>query len=165
MCPESKLDCPMNKKSILMPHACQKLGWWILLLIPLMIGFYLILYYDFRETRLFTTVNDNSRFITMVSYIVLALSAFFICLSKEKVEDEMIAQYRLKAVGVTAYVCLILMMVIFLLAAVANVFPKYPIVLFQVKGMIETLLPFFAVALYYLLFKGMLRSTRKGQGL
>jgi hypothetical protein len=57
------------------------------------------------------------------------------------------------------------MMVIFLLAAVANVFPKYPIVLFQVKGMIETLLPFVAVALYYLLFKGMLRSTRKGQGL
>lgn len=157
----------MNKKSILMPHACQKLGWWILLLIPLMIGFYLILYYGFRETRLFTTVNDNSRFITMVSYIVLALSAFFICLSKEKVEDEMIAQYRLKAVGITAYVCFVLLIVLFLLAAFAHGFRKgdFPAVLFQVKNVVQMLLPFVAVALYYLLFKGMLRSTRKGQGL
>ena len=157
----------MNKKSILMPHACQKLGWWILLVIPLMLVFYFILYFFFRETHLFATVNDNSRFITMMSYIVLALSAFFICLSKEEVEDEMIAQYRLKAVGVTAYVCFVLLIVLFLLAAFAHGFRKgdFPVVLFQVKNVVQMLLPFVAVALYYLLFKGMLRSTRKGQGL
>ena len=33
----------MKPKSILMPHACQKIGWWLLLLIPLVWGFYWIL--------------------------------------------------------------------------------------------------------------------------
>ena len=157
----------MNKKNILMPHACQKLGWRILLLIPLMLGFYFILYFCFRETQLFATVNDNSRFMTMISYIVLALSAFFICLSKEKIEDEMIAQYRLKAVGLTAYVCFVVLMVTFLLAALAHGFRKgdFPTVMLQVRNVVQVLIPLVAVALYYLLFKGMLRSTRKGQGL
>ena len=94
----------MQKKSILLPHACHKVGWWLLLLIPLVVGFYEILYYFFRETPMFAVVNNNSRFITMVCYLVVIAAAFLICLSKEKVEDEMVAQYRLRAIGISAYV-------------------------------------------------------------
>ena len=125
------------------------------------------LYFCFRETQLFATVNDNSRFMTMISYIVLALSAFFICLSKEKIEDEMIAQYRLKAVGIAAYVCVLLLVIVFILKAIANFMQtgESVIALIRVAGLIKDLMPFVAMALYYLLFKGMLRSTRKGQSL
>ena len=49
----------MNTKNILLPHTCQKIGWWLLMLIPLLLGFYWALYCFFRETQLFATVNDN----------------------------------------------------------------------------------------------------------
>ena len=90
----------MQKKSILMPHACHKVGWWLLVLIPLVWGSYEILYRFFHKTNLFAVVNDNSRFITMVFYLVVIAAAFLICLSQEKVEDEMVSQYRLRAIGI-----------------------------------------------------------------
>ena len=34
-------------------------------------------------------------------YLVVIAAAFLICLSKEKLEDEMVSQYRLRAIGVS----------------------------------------------------------------
>ena len=135
----------MQKKSILMPHACHRVGWWLLLLIPLVVGFYEILYYFFRETPVFAAVNGNSRFITMVCYLVIIASAFLICLSKEKVEDEMVAQYRLKAIGISAYV-------------------NFRIV-YRTMQMFFGLIPFTTAGLYYLVFKWMLWRSRKEEAL
>ena len=151
----------MNDKSILMPHTCQKVGWWLLLLIPLMLGFYTILYFLFRETHLFALVNDNSRFITMLSILVVSVSMFLICLSKEKVEDEMISLYRLKAVGISAFVCFIVVLASWTLSALDHGFrfaePKF----YLVTSFVRALLPFLAAGLYYILFKTMLRHANK----
>ena len=160
----------MQKKSILMPHTCHKIGWWLLLLIPLVVGFYEILYHYFRESHLFAVINDNSRFITMVCYLVVIASAFLICLSKEKVEDEMVSQYRLRAIGVSAYVHFILYLVFWLIAALQHGFrfgagQPWEIGFFATSGLFIDLIPFTTAALYYLVFKWMLWRSRKEEAL
>ena len=160
----------MNNKSILMPHGCQKTGWWLLLLIPLVWGFYEILYLFFRETHLFAAVNNNSRFITMVTYLVIIASAFLICLSKEKVEDEMIAQYRLRAIGVSAYVNFIVFMAFLLFTALQHGFrfgqgESWWGVAYVTMQLYFRLIPFTTAGLYYLVFKMMLLHSRNEQAL
>ena len=151
----------MHSKSILMPHACQKAGWRLLLLIPLVWGFYWVLFLFFRETHLFTLVNDNSRFITMLSILVVTVSMFLICLSREKVEDEMISQYRLRAVGISAFVCFIVIMVFWILNALDHGFHFAKPAYYFATGFVRSLLPFLAAGLYYILFKTMLRHADK----
>ena len=151
----------MNNKSILKPRKCQKIGWWLLLLIPLMWGLYALLYFCFRESHLFALVNDNSRFMSMLSILVVTVSMFLICLSKEKVEDEMISLYRLKAVGISAFVWFSVVLVRWVLSALDHGFhfaePKY----YLVMSFVSALLPFIVAGLYYFLFKTMLRNAKK----
>ena len=160
----------MQKKSILLPHTCQKIGWWLLLLIPLGVWFSDILYDYFRETPLFAMVNNNSRFLMLVIYLLFIASAFFICLSKEKVEDEMVSQYRLRAIGIAAYVHFILYLVFMLVTALQQCFRfgaggTWEIDLFKTLELFRVLLPFTTAALYYLVFKWMLWRSRKEEAL
>ena len=158
----------MQKKSILMPHACHKAGWWLLLLIPLVVGLYEILYYFFRETPLFAAVNNNSRFITMICYLVVIAAAFLICLSKEKVEDEMVSQYRLRAIGISAYVNFILFLASLLLVALQHGF-RFGQGASWWWGVSVTvrlffgLIPFTTAGLYYLVFRIMLGRSQNEQ--
>ena len=151
----------MNKKSILMPHACQKIGWWLLLLIPLVQGFYWALYYFFHETQLFATVNDNSRFITMLSGLVVLASAFLICLSKEKVEDEMISQYRLRAVAIAALVAFVIILVCWVFAVLDHGFRFLGEGGLLALRLVHTSLPYVTAAIYYIVFKTLLLKSRK----
>ncbi len=158
----------MNNKSILMPHACQKIGWRLLLLIPLVWGFYEILFHFFHETHLFAAVNGNSRFLTMVFYLVVIAAAFLICLSKEKVEDEMISQYRLKAIGVSAYVNFLVFLAFWLFAALDHGFrfghgESWWGIVYGTMQTFFGLIPFTTAGLYYLVFKTMLRRSQKEQ--
>ena len=160
----------MQKKSILMPHACHRIGWWLMLLIPLVVGFYEILYYFFRETPVFAAVNGNSRFITMICYLVIIASAFLICLSKEKVEDEMVAQYRLKAIGISAYVNFLLFLAFWLFGALDHGFrfghgESWWGIVYRTMQMFFDLIPFTTAGLYYLVFKWMLWRSRKEEAL
>ena len=68
----------MKKKSILLPHTCQKIGWLLLLMIPLGVWFSDILYDYFRETQLFAVVEDNIRFLIVVCYLLLIASTCMI---------------------------------------------------------------------------------------
>lgn len=61
----------MKPKSILMPHACQKIGWGLLLLIPLVWGFYWILYLFFRETHLAVGISAFVCFIVILAFWIL----------------------------------------------------------------------------------------------
>ena len=160
----------MQKKSILLPHACQKIGWWLLLLIPLGVWFSDMLYDYFRETPLFTMVEGNIRFFIMVCYLVLIASACMICLSKEKVEDEMVSQYRLRAIGISAYVHFILYWVLRLIAALQvgfrfGVGGTWEIDLYTTTESFIDLIPFTTAGLYYLVFKWMLWRSRKEEAL
>ena len=160
----------MKKKSILMPHTCQKIGWWLLLLIPLGVWFSDILYDYFSETQLFAMVEGNIRFFLMVCYLLLIASTFMICLSKEKVEDEMVSQYRLRAIGISAYVNFILYWVFRLVYALQIGFQfgiggPGEIDFHETMELFDDLIPFTTAGLYYLVFKWMLWRSRKEEAL
>lgn len=156
----------MNSKSILMPHFCQKIGWWLLLLIPLAQGFYWILFCCFHETQLFASVNNNSRFITMLCYLAIIAASFLICLSKEKVEDEMISLCRLKAIGISAYANFICFLVFWLFGALDHGFrfghgESWWGIVYGTMQVFFGLIPLTTAGLYYLVFKWMLKRSKE----
>ena len=91
-----------------MPHSCQKIGWWLLLLTVLIAVAKIIVLYA-------TLCIDVVWYLAKSSHLILIASLFFITLSKERVEDEMISGLRLKALGLTGYV----FFVVFLLLSLA----------------------------------------------
>lgn len=152
----------MNNKSILMPHSCQKVGWWLLLLTAIIVVVkYIILY---------TTHNINVvLYLAKSSHLVLITSLFLITLSKEKVEDEMISGLRLKALGLSGYV----FFVIFLLISLALEL-HYLLDFFKnndgtlslyLSELFLIILPIAGAGLYYLIFRILLRQSKKEQAL
>ncbi len=93
----------MKPKSILMPHACQKIGWW---LVALSLISFIVNVLFFRHNI------DGAWYFAKATHFTTLLAFFFICLSKEKVEDEMISSYRLKAAGITGYVFFVILILI-----------------------------------------------------
>ena len=142
----------MKYKSILMPHACQKIGWWLLLLTVLVVVSKIILT---------NTIHDITVawYMAKASYILLIISLLLITLSKEKVEDEMISGLRLKALGVTAYVFFVLLLILGLILDFSVQFSPY------LGELVLIVLPFLTAGLYFLLFKGMLLRSKKEQSL
>ena len=146
----------MNNKSILMPHACQWIGWGLLLLSVLML----------LANGLFIHNIDVAWYLAKASHILLILSLFFICLSREKVEDEMISGLRLKAIGITTYVFFVLFLVLSLILEVKPGFSKAADSLsLYLSELFLIVLPVLLFGLYYALFKGMLWRSDKVKGL
>ena len=151
----------MNNKSILMPHSCQKIGWWLLLLTALIFITNVILTYA-------THSIDVAWYLAKTSHLILIVSLFFITLSKEKVEDEMISGLRLKAIGLTGYVFFI----VFLLLSLAlelrlfALFKNYDNVTeAYLSEFFLIFLPVAIAGLYYLIFRVLLRQSKKEQAL
>ena len=155
----------MNTKSILMPHACQKIGWWLLLLFVIL---WLV------NVLLFRRNIDVSWYLAKSAHLTFIVSIFLICLSKEKVEDEMISGLRLRSIGLTAYVffsigltayvffVLFLLLSLFLELQLAKLFPNLPENLeLYMSEFFLILLPLCLFALYYGLFRWMLCKSRK----
>lgn len=151
----------MNNKSILMPHSCQIVGWWLFLLTALLVVAKIILAY--------TTHNINVVwYLAKSSHLVLIISLFFITLSKEKFEDEMISGLRLKALGLTGYV----FFVVFLLLSLAlelhllDLFKNNDGTLsLYLSELFLIILPIAGAGLYYLIFRVLLRQSKKEQSL
>ncbi len=149
----------MNNKSILMPHSCQIVGWWLFLLTALLVVAKIILAY--------TTHNINVVwYLAKSSHLVLIISLFFITLSKEKFEDEMISGLRLKALGLTGYV----FFVVFLLLSLAlelhllDLFKNNDGTLsLYLSELFLIILPIAGAGLYYLIFRVLLRQSKKEQ--
>ena len=144
----------MNNKSILMPHICQKIGWG-LLLISVLLNIVM---------KLFIHDIDTAWTIAKVGHFIFILSLFLICMSKEKVEDEMISSYRLRAFGITFYVFFIIFMLVSLILELqpAFLYSKYPEDLRAfVNQVFLTELPLLLFALYYALFRWMLWKSKK----
>lgn len=89
----------MNRKNLLMPHVCQKIGWVLLILTPV----YLVLMALAFNT--FHLIEQRYSYLCMKGVeLLLFLSMFFIALSKEREEDEMIRELRLSSVAIIAYI-------------------------------------------------------------
>ena len=138
----------MKTKNILMPHSCQKIGWW--LLAGSVCGFLV-------KGLFFARDFDVQCLLVRPLYFTFIVSIFLVSLSKEKVEDEMIAAFRLKAVGITAYaffVFLLVLNIVFVEQPGPGTNP-YLSELFLIA------LPVLLFALYYGLFRWMLCKSRK----
>ena len=144
----------MKNKSILMPHTCQKVGWCLLILSVIV---------EFAKA-LFVHSIDEAWYFAKASHITFIVSIFLICLSKEKVEDEMISGFRLKAIGITAYVFFVLLLV---LSIVLEVKPGFifsnaedPLSAY-LSELFLIVLPILLFVLYYGIFKWMLWKSKK----
>ena len=138
----------MNTKNILLPHACQKIGWW--LLAGSVCGFLV-------KWLFFARDFDVQCLLVRPLYFTFIVSIFLVSLSKEKVEDEMIAAFRLKAVGITAYaffVSLLVLNIVFVEQPGPGTNP-------YLSELFLIVLPVLLFALYYGLFRWMLCKSRK----
>ena len=101
----------------------------------------------------------------MFCYLVMIASFFLICLSKEKVEDEMISQYRLKAIGISAYVNFLCFLLFWLFEALNHGFRFLDAEagwnLYNVAQLFFVLLPFTTAGLYYLVFKWLIKRSKE----
>ena len=151
---ENKKNHAMNNKSILMPHLCQKIGWCLLLLSVLVEVI----------KALFVHNIDVAWYFAKTTPIGVLVSLFLISLSKEKVEDEMISAYRLKAIGITAYVFFILLII---LSLVLELKPNFifantdTTISAFISELFLIILPFLLSILYYILFRGLLWKSKK----
>ena len=141
----------MNEKNILMPHACQKTGWWLLLVAVLL-----------EVTKAFLHDIDTAWYLAKCSHLLILVSLSLICLSKEKVEDEMIASLRLRAVGITSYTFLILFIILSLVLEL-HIFDSLGNSTPYLSEFFLVVLPVLAFGLYYIIFKGMLLRSKKEQ--
>ena len=134
----------MNKKSMLMPHACQKIGWGLLILAVL------------AELAKVLFVHDIelARYLAKATHITLVISLFFICMSREKVEDEMISGFRLKSIGISAYVFFPFLLVLSLILGELELSP-------YLSEFFIIILPIILSVLYYVIFKGMIWKSKK----
>ena len=138
----------MNTKNILLPHACQKIGWW--LLAGSVCGFLV-------KWLFFARDFDVQCLLVRPLYFTFIVSIFLVSLSKEKVEDEMIAAFRLKAVGITAYAFFVFLLVL----NIVFVEQPGPGTNPYLSELFLIVLPVLLFALYYGLFRWMLCKSRK----
>lgn len=143
----------MNTKSILMPHICHKIGWWTLLLIVMITLVKTILLYFFGGE-----IMDVAGYMARISHLILIISLSLICLSREKIEDEMISGLRLKAVGYTAWFFFIFTLVVSLLLMVQPVDSDITLYLSE---LFLICLPVGLAGLYLVIFKVMLWKSKK----
>ena len=145
----------MNRnKSILMPHTCQKIGWYLLVLSLVLL----------IVKALFVHTIDVAWYFAKTTHIGVLVSLFLISLSKEKVEDEMISAYRLKAIGITAYVFYSLLIILSLVLELKPnfIFSNTDTTLSAfISELFLIILPILLSVLYYTLFRGLLWKSKK----
>ena len=142
----------MNTKNVLMPHICHKIGWWTLLFTVMITLVKTILLYFFGGE-----IMDVAGYMARISHLIL-ISLFLICLSKEKIEDEMISGLRLKSVGYTAWFFFIVALVVSLLLMVQPVDSDITLYLSE---LFLICLPVGLAGLYLVIFKVMLWKSKK----
>ena len=97
----------MNKM-LLLPHAFKRIGW-VLFIPTLLLG--VLMYFDgfngfptFLLPDSFAPTRDFTRLWNNIVIIGILLGVLFICCSRERVEDELIARIRLNALLAALYV-------------------------------------------------------------
>ena len=141
----------MNQKSYLLPHSYQRVGWALLICVPILLG---LVPWVFNDLKLIP--QHYSRFGTLVLEIVAALSAFFVGLSEEKQEDEFIQSIRLRSIANTAWICFTLMILLILAECVCGAFRVSMLPVHRMFGSI-----IFAFFVYIVIFRYRLFKYRK----
>ena len=102
----------MKNKTYMLPYTCRKYGYG--LVIASVLSFLLGL----LMANVFEIIpQTHTRFISMVMYLLFFLGIFFIVMTEEKDEDEMIDTIRRRSISTTAFIAFGIFMVINLLMA------------------------------------------------
>jgi hypothetical protein len=141
----------MDRKHYLLPHSFQRIGWALLICVPILL---VLVPWIFNDLKLIP--QHYSRFGTLVLEIVAALSAFFVGLSEEKQEDEFIQSIRLRSIANTAWICFTLMILSILAECVCGAFRVSMITVHRMFGSI-----IFAFFVYIVIFRFRLFKYRK----
>ncbi|MBQ2371904.1 MAG: hypothetical protein II289_01920 [Bacteroidales bacterium] len=102
-------------------------------------------------------IMDVAGYMARISHLILIISLSLICLSREKIEDEMISGLRLKAVGYTARFFFIFTLVMSLLLMVQPVDSDITLYLSE---LFLICLPVGLAGLYLVIFKVMLWKSK-----
>lgn len=95
------------KKSLLFPHWCQMVGWWILL--GWMLWLITVVCHVFEPTHSLPLWIGG---VLLILYSFLpSIGTLMVCLSQEKQEDEYIAHIRARSVFVTVIVFFVLLLI------------------------------------------------------
>ncbi|MCQ2112120.1 MAG: hypothetical protein MJY95_02115 [Bacteroidaceae bacterium] len=87
----------MEKKSFLLPHCCQIIGWWLLGLVAVLCITFVIISYNAGAGA--AEVGDFTRNLYAFGFYFLPnIALLLICLSREKEEDEYISFIRSRSV-------------------------------------------------------------------
>lgn len=92
----------MKTNNYLLPYSCQKAGWVCLIAVPLLFAATLPVFNTFEWIE-----QTYSRFASSILYLLLFLGVFFIALSREKEEDEMIRELRVSSIAITFYIAIV----------------------------------------------------------
>lgn len=89
-----------------MPYRCQKIGWHIAILIPVVFLCFILFAKFFNEGLIES--ESYLKWMVAVPIMMFFISIFLICMSREKEEDEMIAQIRMRIVTMMVYIYFVL---------------------------------------------------------
>ncbi len=130
------------------------------------IGWCFLIFFAIVELAkaLFVHNIDVAWYFAKASHFIFIVSIFLICLSREKVEDEMFSGLRLKSIGLVAYVFFVLVLILslFLELRLATLLPSFPedLELYLSEAFL-IFLPLLLFILYYGLFMWMLWKSKK----
>lgn len=89
----------MKSKTYMLPYGYRKYGY------GLMIASVLTFVLGLLMANVFGIIpQTHTRFVSMVMYVLFFLGVFFIVMTEEKEEDEMIASIRRRAIATTAFI-------------------------------------------------------------
>ena len=106
----------MKINNYLLPFRFKKLGWGLLVVVPVVFAVSLGLFHADVIPQMF------SRYMTMILYMMLFIGVFMVVLSQEKEEDEMIRSIRSRAVSLSAFITFALYIAMSLVVAFVHGF-------------------------------------------
>ena len=146
----------MNKKSYLLPHACQKAGWWMLLASLA----FAVIYVLIEAGNFYDTLAEAPAILMFLATGLPFLSLMMICISQEKEEDEYIQSLRTRTVFiVVVYDFVVNMIVMSLTNVLVHHIPFDEFAAFHYVTSMCTNLPLLIV-IYLLIFNGTLLFNR-----
>ena len=141
----------MDHKHYLLPHSFQRVGWALLIAVPVLFGATLLV---FNELKLIP--QSYSQFGTLAIYLAASFAALFVGLSEEKQEDEFIQSIRLRSIANTAWICFTLMILLILAECVCVAFRVSTPPVYRMFGSL-----IFAFFVYIVIFRYRLFKYRK----
>jgi len=151
----------MKHTGLMLPHKCQTLGWIIIVIPFVLFGIVLLLHLFCTESQFIHLCERYSRILVMILYLCVPIGGAILCFSREKEEDEMIRNIRLRAIGMMAGAELILCAAWFVFYAINSIcrfdLPEFDYPVFYFGHFVFCLqFPF-----YFLLFKIILWINRR----